>query len=208
RMSDTAISRLTISSPFAVRTLRLRLFLLTFVSLKLPEVFRWTSRWRGVVVLGSRPRSFSGHSILTISAPKAPSQRVAQGPARTQLKSTTRIPSRAFMRETPFQQCSVTLDLLMPHLQRQSLVCGGAQQAERLCPTLSPPFVALGGGISFRHSTRQATDDRPPQTRRHPRGRPARGLSDRTRPDQYRRQDQANRGACRDRTAPHPGRLV
>ena len=71
-MSETAISRLAISSPFAVRTLRLRLFLLTFVSLKLPEVFRLTSRCCGVVVLGSRPRSFSGHSILTISAPKAP----------------------------------------------------------------------------------------------------------------------------------------
>jgi len=85
------------SSPFAVRTLRLRLFLLTFVSLKLPEVLRLTSRCCGVVVLGNRPRSFSGHSILMISAPNAPSQRVAQGPARTQLKSTTRILARAFM---------------------------------------------------------------------------------------------------------------
>src|SRR5205085_8372388 len=100
-MSETLISRLAISRPLAVRTLRQRLFLLTFVSLKLPEVFRLTSTCCGVVVLGSRPRSFSGHSILTISAPKAPSQRVAQGPARTQLKSTTRIPARAFMRETP-----------------------------------------------------------------------------------------------------------
>jgi hypothetical protein len=53
----------------AVRTLRLRLFLLTFVSLKLPEVFRLGSRCCGVVVLGRRPRSFSGHSILMISAP-------------------------------------------------------------------------------------------------------------------------------------------
>src|SRR5438045_9610820 len=135
-MSETAISCLAISSPFAVRTLRLRLFLLTFVSLKLPEVFRWTSRWRGVVVLGSRPRSFSGHSILPISAPKAPSQRVAQGPAPTKLKSTTRIPSGAFMRETPFQQCSVTLDLLMPHLKRHSLAPGGAHQAHQFRPTL------------------------------------------------------------------------
>src|SRR5437763_5425692 len=100
-MSETAISRLTMSSPFAVRTFRLRLFLLTFVSLKLPEVFRLASRCCGVVVLGSRPRSFSGHSILMISAPKAPSQRVAQGPARTQLKSMTRIPARAFMRDKP-----------------------------------------------------------------------------------------------------------
>ena len=94
-ISEMAISRLTISRPLGLRTLRLRLFLLTFVSLKLPEVFRLTSRSCGVVVLGSRPRSFSGHSILMISAPSAPSQRVAHGPARTQLKSTTRMPSSA-----------------------------------------------------------------------------------------------------------------
>src|SRR5271165_5824020 len=90
-----AISRLAISKPLGTRTFRLRLFLLTLVSLKLPEVFRLTSRPRGVVVLGSRPRSFSGHSIFMISAPSAPSQRVAHGPARTQLKSTTRTCSSA-----------------------------------------------------------------------------------------------------------------
>src|SRR6201981_1746577 len=94
-MSETAISRFTISRTLALRTFRLRLFLFTFVSLKFPEVFRSTSRFCGVVVLGSRPRSFSGHSIFMISAPKAPNQRVAHGPARTQLKSTTRIFSRA-----------------------------------------------------------------------------------------------------------------
>src|SRR5262249_35113093 len=94
-MSEMAISRFAISKPMALRTLRQRLFLLTFVSLKLPEVFKLTSRPWGVVVLGSLPRSFSGHSILMTSAPKAPSQRVAHGPARTQLKSTTRTPSRA-----------------------------------------------------------------------------------------------------------------
>src|SRR5258708_36532694 len=94
-MSEIAISRLTTSSLWAVRTLRLRLFLLTLVSLKLPEVLRLISRFCGVVLLGSRPRSFSGHSILMISAPNAPSHRVAQGPARTQLKSTTRMLSRA-----------------------------------------------------------------------------------------------------------------
>jgi hypothetical protein len=58
------------------------------------EVFKLTSRFCGVVVLGNLPRSFSGHSILMTSAPKAPSQRVAHGPARTQLKSTTLIFSR------------------------------------------------------------------------------------------------------------------
>src|SRR3984893_7515031 len=94
-MSEMAINRFTISRPLALRTFRLRLFLLTFVSLKFPEVFRLTSRFCGVVVLGSRPRSFSGHSIFMISAPRAPSHRVAHGPARTQLKSTTRMFSRA-----------------------------------------------------------------------------------------------------------------
>src|SRR4051795_6116010 len=94
-MSETAISFFAISRPLALRTLSVRLFLLTLVSLKLPEVLRLTSTSCGVVVLGKRPRSFSGHSILIISPPKAPSQRVAHGPARTQVKSTTRIFSRA-----------------------------------------------------------------------------------------------------------------
>src|SRR5258708_39625666 len=109
-MSETAISRLTISRPLALRTFRLRLFLLRLVSLKLPEVLRLTSRFCGVVVLGSRPRSFSGHSILIISAPKAPSQRVAHDPARTQLKSTTRILSRAPGRD----MCGVLLRTIDP----------------------------------------------------------------------------------------------
>src|SRR5215469_604590 len=104
-MSETAISRFTMSRPLALRTLRLRLFLFTFVSLKFPEVFRLTSSFCGVVVLGSRPRSFSGHSILMISAPKAPSQRVAHGPARTQLKSTTRMFSRARGRDMAWFPC-------------------------------------------------------------------------------------------------------
>src|SRR5215467_15152826 len=104
-MSEMAISRFTISSPLGLRTLRLRLFLLTFVSLKFPEVFKLTSRFCGVVVLGSLPRSFSGHSILMISAPKAPSQRVAHGPARTQLKSTTRMFSRARGRDMAWFPC-------------------------------------------------------------------------------------------------------
>src|SRR5207302_4608712 len=104
-MSETAISRFAISRPLALRTLRLRLFLLTFVSLKFPEVFKLTSRFWGVVVLGSLPRSFSGHSIFMISAPKAPNQRVAQGPARTQLKSTTRMFSSARDRDKASFSC-------------------------------------------------------------------------------------------------------
>ena len=57
------------------------LFVDVGVVVKLPEVLRVASSPRGVVELGRRPRSFSGHSILMISAPRAPSQRVAQGPA-------------------------------------------------------------------------------------------------------------------------------
>src|SRR5690242_19304295 len=94
-----AISCFTTSRPFALLTLRLRLFLLTLVSLKFPEVLRLGSRCCGVVVLGNRPRSFSGHSILMTSVPKAPSQRVAHGPARTQLKSTTRTFASACRRD-------------------------------------------------------------------------------------------------------------
>ena len=128
--------------------------MLTLVSLKLPEVFRLTSRCCGVVVLGSRPRSFSGHSILMISAPNAPSQRVAQGPARTQLKSTTRIPARAFMRETPSSaDVRVILDLLTPHLQRQPLVCGGAQQAGNAAPPLRP--LSLASAAEYRSGIQQ-----------------------------------------------------
>src|SRR5438067_12402346 len=104
-VSETAISRLTISKPLALRTFRLRLFLLRLVSLKFPEVLRLTSRSCGVVLLGNRPRSFSGHSILMTSAPNAPSQRVAHGPARTQLKSTTRMSSRARGRDMPSFSC-------------------------------------------------------------------------------------------------------
>src|SRR4029077_11401123 len=105
-MSEMAISRFTISRPLALRTFRLRLFLLSLVSLKFPEVFRLTSRFCGVVVLGSLPRSFSGHSIFMISAPKAPSQRVAHGPARTQLKSTTRTSLRARGRDIALSSSS------------------------------------------------------------------------------------------------------
>src|SRR5688572_21583781 len=115
-MSETAISRFTISRPLALRTFRLRLFLLTFVSLKWPEVFRLASRFCGVVVLGSRPRSLSGHSIFMISAPSAPSQRVAHGPALTQLKSTTRMFSSARGRDMD-EQLLVDLHLRRNHLK-------------------------------------------------------------------------------------------
>ena len=87
--------------------------MLTFVSLKFPDVFRLTSRFRGVVVLGSLPRSLSGHSIFMISAPRAPSQRVAHGPARTQLKSTTRMFSSARGRDmASFSRGAVPLVML------------------------------------------------------------------------------------------------
>src|SRR5262245_21300483 len=107
-MSEMAIRRLASARPLDRRTLRVRLFLLTLVSLKFPDVLRLTSRFCGVVEEGRRPRSLSGHSILIISAPSAPSQRVAQGPALTQLKSTTRMPSSA-------RRC--TMILVIPTLE-------------------------------------------------------------------------------------------
>src|SRR3954463_12033989 len=121
-MSDTAISFFAIARPFSLRTLSVRLFLLTLVSLKLPEVLRLTSTSCGVVVLGSLPRSFSGHSILMISAPNAPSQRVAHGPARTQVKSTTRIFSSA--RGRAIALFPATINPIRPAYRRS--LCGQA----------------------------------------------------------------------------------
>src|SRR5438045_1455217 len=152
-MSETAISCLAISSPFAVRTLRLRLFLLTFVSLKLPEVFRLTSRCRGVVVLGSRPRSFSGHSILTISAPKAPSQRVAHGPARTQLKSTTRIPARACMRETPSFAYVQLSSISSRRISTVNHWCAAPNKRSDYAPSFRP--LSLHPAAEYRSSIQQ-----------------------------------------------------
>ena len=37
----------------------------------------------------------------------------------------------------------------MPHLQREPLVCGGAQQAREIMLHPCAPFAGLGGGISF-----------------------------------------------------------
>ena len=70
-------------------------FLLALVSLKLVAVLRFDSMPGGEYPV-VRPRSFKGHSTLITSAPKAPSQRVAHGPALTQVKSNTRTPASAF----------------------------------------------------------------------------------------------------------------
>ena len=96
-MSERVTRRLIRSMPRAVRLLMVTLSLLALVSLKWPSVFRLAGRWGGLrppmpssLVLG-----FRGHSTLTTSAPSAPSHRLHQGPARTQMKSSTRIPVRA-----------------------------------------------------------------------------------------------------------------
>src|SRR6202047_1139764 len=150
-MSETAISRLTISRPLALRTFRLRLFLLTLVSLKFPEVFRLTSRFCGVVLLGSRPRSFSGHSILMISAPKAPSQRVAHGPARTQLKSTTRMFSRARGRDMVSFSCYG-----QPQERRSSPGRDAALMSDRLAQPILPAVLILTRSHCLRLIEREA----------------------------------------------------
>ncbi len=69
-------------------------FLLALVSLKLGVVLRSGSIHGGAAPL-VLPLWFRGHSTLITSAPKAPNQRVAQGPALTQVKSTTLMPANA-----------------------------------------------------------------------------------------------------------------
>src|SRR5215813_11846571 len=141
-MSEMAMRRLTISRPLEVRTLRLRLRLFTFVSLKFPEVLKFTSTSCGVVELGNLPRSFSGHSILIISAPRAPNQRVAHGPARTQLKSTTRIPSSARGRDMASCSCIIGYPGLLwqtawgrrPHSRPGAIPLKGRQTLVLLIP--------------------------------------------------------------------------
>src|SRR5712691_5801800 len=92
-MSERAASRLAISSPLGVRTLRVMPRLLTLVSANCPGAFGPGSTPGGMTIrLLRRISKFSGHSILMISAPNAPNQRVAHGPARTQVKSSTRTP--------------------------------------------------------------------------------------------------------------------
>src|SRR5438270_6005700 len=161
-MSDTAMCRLTISKPLGLRTLRLRLFLLTLVSLKFPEVFRLTSRSCGVVVLGSRPRSFSGHSILMISAPKTPSQRVAHGPARTQLKSTTRMFSRARGRDMVSFSCYG-----QPQERRLSPGGDAPLMSDRVAQPILPAVLILALSHCLRLIERDA-DKAEPQQRGEP----------------------------------------
>ena len=83
------------SKPLSVRRLTVMLFLLALVSLKLVAVLRLAATPGGDAPV-DLPLSFRGHSTFITSAPKAPNQRVAQGPALTQVKSTTRTPSSAF----------------------------------------------------------------------------------------------------------------
>ena len=141
-MSETAISRLTISSPLAAADVEAEALLVDIGIVEISrsvQVYLKVLRGRGArqpAALILRPFD------LDDSAPNAPSQRVAQGPARNQLKSTTRIPARAFMRETPSSADVQLSSISTPHLQRQPLVCGGAQQAEQLCSTLRPLSLA------------------------------------------------------------------
>ena len=98
-MSDMASKRRVRSMPRAVRVFRVMLSLLELVSLKWPLVLRFTGRPSGVPapvkILSPRVFGLWGHSTLITSAPSAPSHRVHQGPARTQVKSNTRIPDKA-----------------------------------------------------------------------------------------------------------------
>jgi len=68
---------------------------LALVSLKLVLVLR-LGVIPGVVRPVVLPLSDKGHSTLIISARRAPNHLVAQGPALTHVKSTTRTPDKAF----------------------------------------------------------------------------------------------------------------
>src|SRR5947208_16702079 len=87
-----------------------------------------------------------------ISAPKAPSQRVAHGPARTQLKSTTRVPARLFIR-TP--SLSTELGSYSSHTQARKPGTDDPPSGDGIHPSPSPTGdrfadAAFGCGLSCR----------------------------------------------------------
>ena len=95
--SEIEINRRTSSNPSVERMFRMMPSLLALASLKLPAALRPASMPAGVEDPAPLhlPSSVAGHSTLITCAPKAPSQRVAQGPALTQVKSSTRNPASA-----------------------------------------------------------------------------------------------------------------
>src|SRR5262245_20666511 len=98
------------------------------------------------------------------SAPRAPSQRVAHGPARTQLKSTTRTPSRARRRDILWVSSAAKGQAPSPDDRSIQLLhhSGTALIGARLIPTadliagerstaaIGPRGVLTGGTITIR----------------------------------------------------------
>ena len=98
--SESASRRFTASRPCGERTFSVTPSLPAFVSLNMPPLLKPGATPGGVPPIepGRPPRKLKmpvpvcSHSTLITSAPSAASQRVAQGPARTHEKSSTRIP--------------------------------------------------------------------------------------------------------------------
>ena len=78
-----------------VRVFSVMLSLLALLSLKCPAVLRLTGNPSGALPPVSAPLVLGviGHSTLIISAPSAPNHLLHPGPALTQVKSRTLIPS-------------------------------------------------------------------------------------------------------------------
>ena len=92
-MSVERSRSLMICRPFGLRTLMVMLSFSAFWSLKWPFEFGPALASPRLPVRPVKASRGSGHSTLITSAPITDSQRVAHGPARTHVKSSTRTPS-------------------------------------------------------------------------------------------------------------------
>ena len=92
-MSVERSRSLMICRPFGLRTLTVMLSFRAFWSLKWPLELGPALASPRLPVRPVKASRGSGHSTLITSAPRTASQRVAHGPARTQVKSSTRTPS-------------------------------------------------------------------------------------------------------------------
>ena len=113
--SDMPISRFTNSIPWGVLTFRDTPSLAGFPSQKPPLELGSGSSSPGLVasaLLRALTPRLPGHCILMTSAPSTASQRVAQGPARTHVKSRMRMPSRGREGSCPELVEGSTLNLL------------------------------------------------------------------------------------------------
>src|SRR5437763_747850 len=136
-MSETAISRWAISSPFRSADVQAEALL---VDICIIEVARGVQvdlkvlrgrRTRQPAALVLRP--FDLDDLGTESTQPARRPRTRPHPAKVDDPNTRQ---SLHARNAFFCLCPIIFDLLTSDLHRQPLVCGGAQQAERLCSIL------------------------------------------------------------------------